>query len=366
MKNKKILRTLFLLSLVLFVFSFSGCYFPNNPSENINGFDIANYQVVYRNETNEQGILLENFATNVYEKITQEFDSENIVQNEKTLQGLKVVVYEMALNKTVSNFANVLNNANLNNYLSSLQEEYRLNASYIGLSTENKDKFVKYVFENIIVNSQNTQTDKEKINNIVDSEYTNKLELCINSTMVGGDSATKTMLLLSNNLGFSTIEARQYQSIIISPNSSGQFGTILFSLQSDNELTIDVKITYHNLKDGTSESDSKTYNINKYTSSNEIMTFYETKQTAYISPINKTYDNNIFNSTTVISNNVDNHANSLASYYKAKETQNKIITTSIDTTLLDTSYCQDGFIEVTFTPNKNANFKFGIFGFMIA
>ncbi len=366
MKNKKILKSIFLLSLIIFTFCFSGCYYPDDPNEDVSGFDIASYQVVYRNESNEQGILLENFATNVYNKVTQQFNNENIVESDKVTQILKVVVYELALNKNVSSFLNLNNNINLDNYLTSLKEEYRLNASYIGLSVENKNKFADYVFENIIINSQDTQTDKENVLQIVDSEYTNKLELCINSTIVGGDSSKKTMFLLSDSLGFSTIQARQYQSIIISPNKSGNFGTLMFTLQSEESLNLEVKITYHNLNDGTRESDSKTYNINKNTSSNSIMTYYETKQTSHISPINKSYDNNIFNGETIISNTIENNTNSLASYYKAKETQNNIITTSIDTSLLDTSYCQDGFIEITFSPDKNANFKFGLFAFVVA
>ncbi len=366
MKNKNILKSIFLLSFVIFTFCFSGCYYPNDPSEDVSGYDVSSFIAVYRNETNEQGILLENFATNVYSKLQAQFESENLVTSDKVTQILKVVVYELALNKNASSFSSLNNNANLDNYLISLQEEYRLNASYIGLSLENKDKFTNYVFENIIINSQNSQTDKTTVDNIVDSEYTNKLELCINSTITGGDSASKNMFLLSDSLGFSTIEAKQYQSIIISPSKSGKFGTLMFTLQSEESLNLEVKITYHNIQDGTSESDSKTFNINKSTSPNNIMTYYETKQTSFISTINKSFDSNIFNSESVISNAIENNTYSLASYYKAKETKNNIITTSIDTSLLNTDFCENGFIEITFSPDKNANFKFGLFAFVVA
>ena len=364
-KVKNIKKPFFLAFLLVLSFCLSGCYFPDNPSENVKGYDISSFQVVYKNETNEQGFLLENFATNVSTKTKEQFNSENIVASDNITEILKIVTYELALNKNTSDFTVLNNNENLTNYLTSLQEEYKNNALYVGLSLESKNTFSAYVFDNIIIDSQNKQTDKEKIEAIVDEEYTNKLEPCLNSTIVGTSNTNRNMFLLSNSQGFSTIQEQQYQSIIINPNKFGNFVTLVFSLQCNFDLQLEVKITYHNLKNNTSEYDSKVYNINKSTSTSSIMTYYETKEVSKLSTLNSNFDNDIFNNKTNITNNQNNTNYSLADYYPINNQANNVLSTSLNTSILSTDFCQEGFIEITFIPNKNVPFKFGISAFVV-
>ena len=502
MKKNKIIAVL----LLFCTFLFSSCLtstVPEDPNETIATYNIDNFQVVYKNQFNEQGIMLENFAVNVWDKLVETYgysseitenssplsnlgypfnyiqaiylidtirgyafysdnklyfsldgawnwtfnttnaSSENEplllnvlyfgtdVANEQNLwseiytvyksntrknyadhydlfkssedidKALKIVIYEIALNKEPTIFKTMqsgtsgeikltaTNGKNLENYLAELQQEYRTTSSYIGLTEEKAQEFKQYILDNIIgqnaIDIQNKSSIKinettynnispvfaqnkdydEIIDIIIESEYKNKLEPCINSTLAVGTSAKKTDFLLTSKNTFSNIVARPYQSIIINPDMSGVFLGFTFAIECEKDVTMNIKITYYDLKNNTATSEVDTFNINKNTTLSDVLSIHEPKTEQLLSPLNKSFDSNIFSQSTTINNLLNGNIHKLSEYYPIINTSNNLITTSINASLLSTAFSDTGFVEISFIPSEYVNFKFGIMTFHI-
>ncbi len=505
MKKNKVLIVLLLLCLVIL----SSCVsktVPENPQEPIAGYNIDNFQVVYKNQYNEQGQLIENFAVNVWNKLVEtygysnqitedssplsnlgyDFDyvqaiylidtirgyafySENKLyfstdgawnwtfnttnssstdkplllndlyfgidissyNNEQTLwseiysvyktntnikyeehynafkssedisKALKIVIYEIALNKepTIFNAQQTdslgtiklatNNGKNLDTYLSELQQEYRTTCSYIGLTEDCIEQFKQYILNNIIgtnaieiqdknsitinnsnyTNVEQVVDTKKDYNNIIDliiqSEYENNLEPCINSTLAVGTSAQKTDFLMTAENTFSNITARPYQSIIINPDKDGYFSAFTYSLYCEKSVTMDMKITYNNLKENTSQTQTYTYNLHKDTVLSDNFYIYQAKPVKQVSQIKSAFDSSIFAQSTTINNLLKDNLHKLSEYYPIVTLPNNLITTSINASLLTTEYCETGFYEISFLPSEYVDFKFGIMAYII-
>ena len=337
MKHKLKKTKIFLLAYLLFCCLFTSACFVNDNLENVSDvYNIDFFQVLYKNDTNEQGILLENFVADVWQEVCAEINADDLVENSDTTTILQIVCYELALNKTVTPYYILNNNINLISLLSQNKEEYRLNSEYIGLSEESKNYFINYIVENLTINNANRTKNIEIIENIVNENYEGKLNLCLNSTISSGDNTSPNTFLVSNSSGFTSIQAKKYQSIIISPSKNGVFNTLIFGLECQEDVSIKVEISYYNLTNNYKEFASQTFN----------------------------YDGQIFNVNKTINNDTSNSSHSLAEYYPIK-LNNDTDFTSINTTLLTSDFCESGFFEITFTPSKTVDFKFGIYAFFV-
>ena len=365
MKHKLKKTKIFLLAYLLFCCLFTSACFVNDNLENVSDvYNIDFFQVLYKNDTNEQGILLENFVADVWQEVCAEINADDLVENSDTTTILQIVCYELALNKTVTPYYILNNNINLISLLSQNKEEYRLNSEYIGLSEESKNYFINYIVENLTINNANRTKNIEIIENIVNENYEGKLNLCLNSTISSGDNTSPNTFLVSNSSGFTSIQAKKYQSIIISPSKNGVFNTLIFGLECQKDVSIKVEISYYNLTNNYKEFASQTFNLNNDTSASSTMTTFNTKQSCTVSSINKNYDGQIFNVNKTINNDTSNSSHSLAEYYPIK-LNNDTDFTSINTTLLTSDFCESGFFEITFIPSKSVDFKFGIYAFFV-